>query len=79
MQATLLALKQQHAQAKARLLEPLLQPQFKPRSIGALLKAHAELTDETLRTVETHWRTPRPRAHRGGRLWAWRVVSVLGH
>lgn len=58
MQATLLALKQQHAQAKARLLEPLLQPQFKPRSIGALLKAHAELTDETLRALWKHIGVP---------------------
>ena len=49
----LLLLKEQHARAKAALLQPLLEPSFKSRSVGALLRAHAELTDETMAAL---WR-----------------------
>ena len=51
MHAALIGLKQRHAEAKAELLAPLLQPAFKSRSVGALLRAHAALTDETLRQL----------------------------
>ncbi|MEY2993542.1 MAG: hypothetical protein RL357_477, partial [Pseudomonadota bacterium] len=48
MQGVLLGLKQRHAEAKAQLLAPLLKSDFKSRSVGALLRAHAKLTDDSL-------------------------------